>query len=242
MATPTGELALRVKRGPELIVKDKWLPEPLRETMRLNPHSHLGRAVKEILKYLPDTPSAREAAAELIERLASCVVIESALYGKVRRGALWVEEQGYTPGSVMVEDYGLLGSKVVTTAGVGFLVDAWQNLLELEAMRFHGLGTGSGAEAAADTALGTELTTEYNPNSTRATGSLTEGASANVFRSLGTNTLDGTPGASLREHGLFNNATVGSGVLWDRTVFGAIALVSGDSLATQYDCTFAAGS
>jgi hypothetical protein len=224
---------------PQILIKDKWLPAPLEAALRLNPRTHLGRAVKEILRYVPaDMPGAREAVAELIDRLSSCVVVESALYGVVKRArSYWLD----TNGQPLIEDYGLLGHKVVTTAGLGFIVDAFQNSVELETMKYHGLGTGSGAESAADTALGTELTTEYTGN-VRATGSLTEGGGANVFRSVGSNTLDGTPGAALREHGIFSQAATGGGVLLDRTVYGAITLSSGDSLATTYDLTFTAGS
>lgn len=135
---------------------------------------------------------------------------------------------------------GLGSTRVVTTVGVNFIVDAFQNIVELELMKFHGLGTGSTAEAAGDTALVTELTTEYNPNSTRATGTMTEGASANIYRTVGTNTLDGTPGAALREHGIFSADA--AGVLLDRSVYGAITLTSGDGLQSTYDHTQVAGS
>jgi hypothetical protein len=74
----------------------------------------------------------------------------------------------------------------------------------------------------------------------RATGSLTEGASANIFRTVGTNTLDETPGAALREHGILSSATVGAGVLWDRTLYAAITLSSGDGLQSTYDMTASA--
>lgn len=226
---------------PEISIKDKWLPEPLRETLKLSPGTHLGRAIREILRYVPmDMPSAREAAAELIDRLASCVVIESALYLKVVRGRLW--RSTYSRWGERVEDHGLQSRKVVTTAGVNFLVDAWQNLVELEILKYHGLGTGAAAEASSDTALATELTTQYTGN-VRATGSLTEGATANVLRSLGSNTLDETPGANLREHGLFSQAALGGGTLWDRSLLAGtgIAAVSGDVIATTYDVQFSAG-
>ena len=142
-----------------------------------------------------------------------------------------------------IEDYGLVSMRVVTTAGVNYLVDALQNLTEPENLKFHGIGTGTNAEAIGDTALQTELTTEYNPNSTRATGSLTEGASANIFRTVGTNTLDsGTP--AVTEHGIFSQAATGGGTLLDRSTFAAINLVgaNGDSLQSTYDLTIAAGS
>jgi hypothetical protein len=137
-------------------------------------------------------------------------------------------------------DYGVVSTRVVTTAGVGFLVDAWQNILELEIMKYHGVGTGTTAEASSDTALVTESTTILNPDSTRATGSLTEGASGNIFRSVGTLTFDGS--GAITEHGLFSQAATGGGVLWDRSVFSAINVVSGDSIQFTYDVTFTAGS
>lgn len=137
-------------------------------------------------------------------------------------------------------DYGKVSTRVVTTAGVGFLVDAWQNSTELENMKYHGVGTGTTAEASGDTALETESTTALNPNDTRATGSTTEGASANIFRSVGVVTFDDT--AAITEHGLLSQAATGGGVLWDRSIFAAINVVSGDSIQFTYEVTFPAGS
>lgn len=238
---PAGNLGMRVVQqgtmiSPEILIRDKWIPEELEEIKNYNPKTQLGKAVREIFKYLPR--EAADAARELITRLSSCVVIESKLSIRVFKAVPW--HRIVSPlASNLIEDYGVVGEKVVTTAGVGFLVDAWQNLLELETMKYHALGTNSGAESSAETALGTELTTEYTGN-VRATGSLTEGATANVFRSVGSNVLDGTPGAALREHGLFSASTVG--VLWDRTLFAAITLVSGDTLESTYDVSFVSGS
>jgi hypothetical protein len=138
-----------------------------------------------------------------------------------------------------VEDYGVVGRKVVTDAGVNYIVDAFQNSTEVENLKFHGIGTGTTAESAGQTALVTELTTEYNPDNTRATGSTTEGATANVYRTVGTNTLDATPGAALREHGVFSAAS--SGTLLDRTLYSAITLSSGDALQSTYDLTLSSG-
>jgi hypothetical protein len=98
---------------------------------------------------------------------------------------------------------------------------------------------GSTAEAAGDTALVTELTTEYTVNSTRATGTTAENA-ANIYESVATNTVDAT--VALREHGVLSQAATGGGVLLDRTLFSAINLVSGDSLASTYRLTLTAGS
>lgn len=134
---------------------------------------------------------------------------------------------------------GLASMRVVTTVGVNAIVDAFQNTFELETLQFHGIGTGSTAEATGDTALVTELTTEYNPDNTRATGTQTEGASANVFRTVGTNTVDAAVG--IQEHGIFDQAATGGGVLLDRSVFAVVNLANGDSLESTYDLTVAAG-
>jgi hypothetical protein len=142
-------------------------------------------------------------------------------------------------GDGRVEDYGLVSLRVVTTVGVNFIVDAFQNLTELEILKYHGIGTGAVAEAVGDTALGTELTTQYNPDNTRATGTLAEGASANIFRSVGTNAVDAT--VAITEQGMFSQAATGGGTLLDRSVFSALNLVSGDSLQTTYDFTISAG-
>lgn len=84
----------------------------------------------------------------------------------------------------VLTNYGVLSTRVVTNAGVAFLVDGFQNLVELENLKYHGFGTGNNAEDATDTALETELTTEYASDNTRPTGSTTEGASANIYRSV----------------------------------------------------------
>jgi hypothetical protein len=138
-----------------------------------------------------------------------------------------------------VEDYGLVSLRVVTTAGVGFIVDAFQNLVELELMKYHGVGTGVTAEAVGDAALVTESTTALNPDNTRATGSQTE-AAANIYRTVGTNTFDAS--AAITEHGIFSQAAVPGGVLLDRSVFSAINVATGDSIQTTYDFTVTAGS
>lgn len=136
--------------------------------------------------------------------------------------------------------FGLASLRVVTTTGAGFIVDAFQNIVELENMKFHGFGTGGAAEAVGNTALTTELTTEYAVNSTRPTGSQTE-ASATVYRTVGTLSPDAS--VAITEHGIFDQAATGGGVLLDRTLFSVVNLVgSADSLQATYDFTVTAGS
>jgi hypothetical protein len=43
------------------------------------------------------------------------------------------------------------------------------------------------------------------------------------------------------EHGILSDATVASGVLWDRSTFSVINLANGDSLESTYDMTATAG-
>ena len=145
------------------------------------------------------------------------------------------------PNGDMLLSPSLASLRVVTNVGVGKIVDAFDVGVgyTLSNFNYHGIGTGAVAEAVGDTALGTELTTEYNPNSTRATGTQSQ-PSANVYRSLGTNAVDAA--VAITEHGLLSQAATGGGDLWDRSVFAVINLSSGDSLQTTYDATFPAGS
>ena len=191
-----------------------------RRLLAYNPRTELGRIVKTAFHWLP-----ADLAGELLDKIASCLVVESRLY------AVHIHADGRR------DDLGLVSYKVVTDAGVGYIVDAFQNLTELENMKYHGLGTGTTAEAASQTGLVTELTTQYNPDNTRATGSLTEGAGANVFRTVGTNTVDGA--AAVTEHGIFSAAT--GGVLLDRSLFSVINLSASDSLQTTYDLSLSSG-
>lgn len=138
-----------------------------------------------------------------------------------------------------VTDYGVLSTRVVTNVGVQWLVDAFQGLVEPELARFHGYGTGSTAENVADTGLVAELTTEYAVASTRPTGSQTEGASPNIYRSVAT--LVPTAPVTIAEHMLTTQAAVGGGVAFDRSVFAGVPLGIGDQFQTTWELTIAAG-
>lgn len=165
-------------------------------------------------------------------RMLNVPIIDGKLFAKVIRG----------DGSSL--NLGLISTRVVTTAGVGFIVDAFQNLVELENMKYHGFGTGTGNEASGDTALGTEFTTEYATDNTRPTGTTTEGASANIYRTVGVFTPNSGGVLAVTEHGIFSQAATGGGVLFDRSKFSAVNLDSGngDSLQVTYEATFPAGS
>lgn len=142
-------------------------------------------------------------------------------------------------GDGTVIDYGIVCRRVITDAGVAFLVDDWDaNGQDISTMNFHGCGTGTNAENATDTQLQTESTTILNPDSTRATGVRSQ-PTAPQYRSVGTVAFDGS--GAITEHGILSQAATGGGSLWDRSVFSAINVVSGDSIVFTYTVTISSG-
>ncbi len=136
-------------------------------------------------------------------------------------------------------NYGLLSYRVVTDAGVAYIVDDWDGGANvIDNFNYHGCGTGTTAEAAGDTALVTESTTALNPDNTRATGTKSQPA-ANQARTIGTLTFDAS--AAVTEHGIFTQAATGGGTLLDRSVFAAINVANGDSIQFTYTLTFSSG-
>lgn len=128
---------------------------------------------------------------------------------------------------------------LLTTAFKNVIRDCMNNnagsvcTTKLATYKFHGLGTSSTAATATDTGCTTELTTQYNPDSTRATGSQTTNGNG-VYRTIGTNTVDAT--AAVVEWCL-NTAATGTGDLASHVIFSVINLASGDSLQTTWDLT-----
>lgn len=135
-------------------------------------------------------------------------------------------------------ELGIISMRVVTNNGVAAIATGFNNNASAGNFNFHGLGIGTASESASDSALGSELTTAYATDNTRPSGTKSN-PSANVFRTVATNTLDGS--AAVTEHGIFNQASNAGGTLLDRSVFSAVNLASGDSLQTTYDLTFNAG-
>lgn len=157
---------------------------------------------------------------------------------QIPEGILWAAV--IKPGGQRIE-YGLISTRVVTTAGVNKLVSGLNavDTATFSIFKFHAIGTGALAEAAADTALGTELSTQYTVANTRATGTQTTGATANVYRTVGTNTVNAA--VAITEHGILTQAATLGGTLLDRSVFTVINLANGDSLQVTYDLTLPAG-
>lgn len=133
-----------------------------------------------------------------------------------------------------VWDYGLAGVHLITTAGKNYIASAFDNTVEAENLKYHGFGTGTTAANVADTALQTELTTEYVTNSTRPTGS--QAHSTNTYTTIATLSPDSGGTLAITEWGLFSASS--STTLFDRQVFSAVNVVaSSDSLQTTYVLT-----
>jgi len=132
-----------------------------------------------------------------------------------------------------VVDYGVLGRRVVTDAFVQFMVDQLQaETSEWGDFKYHDSGVGNTAENASDTDI------ETTDGESRATGTQAEGASANIYRSVGT--ISYTSTKAIVEHGLFSQST--GTTLMDRTVFSTINVANGDSIQFTYELTCNSGS
>lgn len=139
-------------------------------------------------------------------------------------------------GDGTIEDYGCIGRHLIVTAGKNFVASAFDNTVELEILKYHGYGTGTTSAAAGDTALQTELTTQYATDSTRPTGS--QAHSSATYTTVATLSPDSGGTLAITEWGLLSQAATGGGTLLDRQVFSAVNLVAGsDSLQTTYVLT-----
>lgn len=129
----------------------------------------------------------------------------------------------------LIEDLGVICCKKVTTTFRDYIVDSLQDssTYPMDAFKYHAAGTDSTAEANTDTELGTEV-------ETRATGSQTEGATADIYKTVGT--VDFTATRTMREHGILDSTSGGN--LMDRSVYNTISVDDGDSIQYTYECTF----
>ena len=129
-------------------------------------------------------------------------------------------------------NYGKVAYGLVTTAFVNFMVDQMQTeTSQWGDFKYHDSGVGTTAAAVGDTDI------ETTDGESRATGSQTEGASANIYKSVGT--ISYTTTKAITEHGLFSQAT--GTTLLDRHVFSAVNVVNGDSIEFTYELTCNAG-
>ena len=143
------------------------------------------------------------------------------MYGKLRA----VHTSGKTGART---NYGVISRRLVTTAFVEYMVDelvaettAWGDF------KFHDSGVGTTGAAIGDTDI------ETTDGQARSTGTQLEGATAEIYKSVGTITYAGT--LAITEHGLFNIAA--AGILMDRHTFAAINVEATDSIEFTYELT-----
>ena len=130
-------------------------------------------------------------------------------------------------------DYGLISTRVITNLFAAYVVDSFQDSgsFPLSDFRWHDSGIGTENESTADTELGEPA------GLARVLGTQTEGAAANIYRSVATVTYDDT--YAITEHGLFNAEELG--LLLDRSKFAAINVENNDSIQFTYELTVSAG-
>jgi hypothetical protein len=122
---------------------------------------------------------------------------------------------------------------LVTTTGVNYMTSDFASggvTPTISGFKFHDSGTGVGAEAIGNSALGTPTALA------RVSGTPTN-PSANQYRSVATLPYNNT--FAITEWGLFSASV--SGTLWDRRVFSAINVNNGDSIQFTYTLTVNAG-
>jgi len=161
-------------------------------------------------------------------RPAGCLNVKVKLYSKDKGNffsRLLAQEE-----PVETFNLGLASVNVVTTAGVNFVVDAFQALETISNFKYHQSGTNNTAEAVGDTDLNTAT-------GSRVTGTQTEGGSANIYETVATLTYGST--LTIQEHGLFSASTAGT--LFDRSIFTGIGVDTSTSIEFTYDWTCNSG-
>jgi hypothetical protein len=130
-------------------------------------------------------------------------------------------------------DYGVVSRGKVTDVFVNYLVDCMQaQSTGINRFRWHHSGSATAAENKTDTQLssGGLFLRDY--------GTSTEGASANIYRSIATHTYT-TGAVTIVEHGIFATSSSGEALdaLLDRHIFAPISCSSGDSIQFTYELT-----
>lgn len=134
-----------------------------------------------------------------------------------------------------VEDCGVVCRKLVTTAGLTKITDALHSGFDLSTFNFAGIGTGTNAPSAGDTALQTELTTQLTVANTRATCTSTKPSATSVKKEF-VQTVSSS--VSVSEFGWFSQAATGGGTLLDRATMTAKALDIGEGISSSLTLTF----
>lgn len=140
-------------------------------------------------------------------------------YIKLYRGDELVEERA--------------GRNIITTDGKSFLAAFLNSAAATAAtwvMRYIAIGTGTGGEAAGNTALGTEAA--------RATTGTVSNVTGAIYRVTATFT-SGVGTGAITEYGLFNTASATAGTMFSRDLESVINKGASDTLTVITDITVA---
>ena len=137
-------------------------------------------------------------------------------------------------------DYGLVSLRMITSSGAAYVTDAFQGLVALSSMKFHGLGGGATPETTGDTELDNEFFAEYATVNTRSEGIQTEGLAPNYYHTFAF--IEVTDTVTFCEHGLFDKAIASGSTLLDRSVIASETIFAGYSVVGDYLLEVATGT
>lgn len=162
-----------------------------------------------------------------LERLLNWLEKSQAVYGRnTYRTHLAVKQ--FRNGELILER--VLGSGVVTNAGVNLLAADWTNVTAtLKQANWHDSGTGITAPTISDTVMQTPTGNQRIPG--------TQSNTANVYQTVASLSYGTT--FAITEWGLFTAIT--SGTMWDHRTFSAINCVAGDTIQFTYQLTVVSG-
>jgi hypothetical protein len=152
--------------------------------------------------------------------------------------AAWMYGHHWQHGVLPMQALPMLG--LVTNAGVDYLAQAFAaQPSHLSAdFKYHESGIGTTAAAVENTDIQTKI------NFSRALGSASYPGTAQWRQQATVNYTSGGP-YQITEWGLFSAAGSGTppsgGTLWDRRVFGAVTVSSGEAITFTYTCTIPSG-
>jgi hypothetical protein len=137
-----------------------------------------------------------------------------------------------------LEPVGLVSLDLITSAGAAYVASSWAGAAPLTALNALGVGTGSTTPIAGDTELEAELEAVNAGTRTTATVSL---PIANRVRLQGTTLYTGDDLVVVRELGVFNTVTFGSGVMFDRALCPTTPLAPFTGMSLTFMLTLNAG-
>ncbi|SRR5581483_880936 len=123
----------------------------------------------------------------------------------------------------LAADLGCISINVVTDAFASYLVQCLIGAQSAGVFKYHGCGTGTGAESAGNTALSAEV-------GSRVIGTQEVGANSKQYKSVAQ--IAFSSNYAITEHGVFSASS--GGTLFDRSVFAAINVDS----STEIKFTF----